>query len=471
MEFSQPIMKFLQALIVCTVLIGVPTGMSAQEPDGYAFQDSTTDGYVAPTDPAVKEKLTEWQDLKFGVLLHWGLYSIPGVVESWSICSEDVDWIKRRADLSYDAYKQWYFDLCKSFCPTRFDPSAWARLMGEGGMRYVVFTTKHHDGFCLFDTEQTDFSVRHTPLAARGDYDLARQVFDAFRQEHFMVGAYFSKPDWHCPYYWNPNYATPNRRENYRRERHSDWWQAYVDYTDAQLRELLTRYGRLDLLWLDGGWVSGDEIGLDSLLLEARSGLQRGMIAVDRTIRGRNENYLTPERGIPAQPLSVPWESCIPLSNDWGWVPNAPYKSAQQVVNTLIEVVAKGGNLLLGVGPTADGEIEEAAAQRLRDVGRWLHRYGQAIYATVPLPHFHDGNLWFTAAKDRRTAYALYALPEGEAIPAEIVWHDNLPKGPVRLLHNGRRLKTYVSGDEVRVVLPKDLPHESFVLTFTPATL
>ena len=460
-------MKKYFFLLLLTLLLMLSVPISAQEPDGYAFQNSETSGYVAPTDTAVREKLAAWQDLKFGVLFHWGLYSIPGIVESWSICSEDVEWIKRPTGLSYDAYKQWYFNLYQRFNPTQFDASAWASLMQESGTKYMIFTTKHHDGFCLFDSRLTDFSVRSTPYAQQGDYDIARQVFDAFRQKGFMVGAYFSKPDWHCPFYWNPHYATPNRRENYRRERHPDWWKAYVDFAHGQLAELLDGYGPFDILWLDGGWVTGEEVNIDPLLDKARAERHPGMLSVDRSIRGKNENYLTPERGIPSEQQLVPWESCIPLSNDWGWVPNAPYKSAQQVVNSLIEVVAKGGSLLLGVGPTAAGEIEAPCAERLRKVGAWLKRYGEAIYATRSTPIYHEGNLWFTASKDGHTRYALYALPDGDNVPTELVWHGNLPQGSVRLLPNGKRLKTSVNGEEVRVTLPKNLSAESFALSFT----
>lgn len=438
----------------------------AQGAQGFVHPSSEAEGYEWPTDPQVREKLEAWRDLKFGVLLHWGLYSLPGIVESWNLCSEDVDWIPRPDSLSYDAYKQWYFALKEQFCPRKFDPQAWARLFRESGSRYAVFTTKHHDGFCLFDTQATDFSVRTTPFATDARMDIARHVFSALREEGLMVGAYYSKPDWHCPYYWNPYFATPNRRENYRRDRHADWWDNYIKFTQRQLHELLYNYGPLDLLWLDGGWVSGQEIGLDSLLASARATSQKGLIAVDRTIRGRNENYLTPERGIPAEQLSVPWESCIPLGNDWGWTPNAPYKSPRKVVNTLIEVVAKGGSLLLGVGPTAEGEIEPATATRLKAVGQWLRQNGAAIYATRTLPCYRDGNLWFTASKDGVTAYALYALPEDDKVPLEIAWDGNEPDGPVRLLATGQRLRHTTTDGHTTVRLPRNLPADSFVLTY-----
>ena len=409
---------------------------------GFAHETSEAAGYVWPEDAAVREKLADWQQLKFGVLVHWGLYSVPGIVESWSICSEDVDWIPRRTDMSYDDYKAWYRGLADDFRPQRFDAADWARTFHDAGARYAVLTTKHHDGFCLFDTRTTDYS-----LPAHGGPDAVSEVFRALRRENLWVGAYFSKPDWSCPWYWNPNYATPNRRENYRRDRHPEWWQNYRHYTQQQLREILSEYGPIDLLWLDGGWVSGEEIGLDTLLAEARGASQGGMLCVDRTIRGCNENYLTPERGIPATQLGVPWESCIPLSNDWGWMPNAPYKSWQQVVGTLAEVVAKGGSLLLGIGPCADGTLEAPVRERLADVGRWLRTNGDAIYGTRTTPDFHERrgatDVWFT--RDDNYTYAIVCGWEGGTLS----WHKNLPHGKMVFLGSGRNVKYRLQGDSL----------------------
>lgn len=160
----------------------------------------------------------------------------------------------------------------------------------------------------MFDSDYTDFTIADGPFAGDPRSDVALHVFDAFRKEGFMTGFYFSKPDWHCKWYWNPYFATPRRIQNYNIEKHPDWWRNYVEFTQNQLRELMTRYGRCDILWLDGGWVSGEEIGLDSILEYAR-GRYPGMISVDRLMRGRNENYLTPERGVPE---TIEWSGNVP---------------------------------------------------------------------------------------------------------------------------------------------------------------
>ena len=436
-----------------------------QQVQGFVHRQSAATDYEWPTDPAVLARLDKWQDLKFGVLFHWGLYSVPGIVESWSICSEDVDWIRRDPSIPYPDYKRWYESLRDSLNPTSFNPTQWADVMQRAGMKYMVFTTKHHDGFCMYDSRHTDYSIARGPFAADPRHDVARHVFDAFRQRNFMIGCYFSKPDWHSRWFWNPAYATPNRHINYKKERHPDWWQRYRRFTQAQLTELTTGYGPLDILWLDGGWIKGDDIGLDTILADARR-RHPGLISVDRSIRGRNENYQTPERGIPATQQLHPWESCIPLSNDWGWVPDAPFKSPQRVINTLAEVTAKGGCLLLGVGPTAQGLIQPEVCQRLDSVGKWLKTYGEAIYNTRPTPVYNSGHTWFTASKDRRTIYAIHALPEGEKLPRTISWEGNIPAGAVYLLGRKHPLKHSVAGNTVTVTLPAGLPDAPLALRF-----
>lgn len=457
--------KLITTMAVALGMIAaVPQTACGQEVQGFVHEQSSEDGYEWPKDPQVLKKLDEWRDLKFGVLMHWGLYSIPGIVESWSICSEDVDWIGRKGNLPYDEYKKWYFGLSQKFNPTAFDPDQWADMMEDAGMKYMIFTTKHHDGFCMYDSKYTDFSIANTPLfKSHPKRDIARHVFEAYRKKNFMIGCYFSKPDWHTEWYWNPEYATPDRHQNYRKERHPEWWANYQAFTKKQLSELTTDYGSLDILWLDGGWVSGDDIGLDSLLVEARK-RHPGLISVDRAIKGRNENYQTPERGIPDHQLDYPWESCITLSWDWGWVPNAPYKSTRWIINTLAEITAKGGCFVLGIGPDQTGCFDKEVAVKLHETGEWLRKNGRAIYNTRGTKVYNDGKVWFTGDKDGKTVYAIYALADNETLPATISWRGNVPTKSVRLVMNGKKVKYVKNGDVVTVTLPKGLKQESVAL-------
>ena len=455
-------MKMMKTLVASLFGLALALNVNAQNEESNSFVHGRSDSYEWPTDKAVLEKLDKWQDQKFGVLFHWGLYSQAGIVESWELCSEDwlVRWIP-----NYYEFKKWYWGLIDEFNPTDFDPDQWARIMDEAGMKYMIFTTKHHDGFCMYDTKYTDYSIANGPFKNDPRKDVARHVWDAFRKKGFMMGCYFSKPDWHTEWYWNPYYATPNRHHNYNIKQHPEWWENYQKFTENQLNELMSNYGHFDILWLDGGWVTGEQVNLDRVLEKARQ-KHPGLISVDRSIRGKNENYQTPERGIPATQLDYPWESCITLSHDWGWVPNAPYKSPQTVINLLSEICAKGGCFLLGVGPTADGIIEQPIVERLHEVGNWLRQNGQAIYNTRITPHYNDGNVWFTADKDGETLYAIYTVADGETVPETIEWTVNIPKGKVKVLNNNKNAKCKVQDGKVIVTLPKGLKNEPIAMQF-----
>ena len=328
--------------------------------------------YYPETDSLVVKKLNEWQKIKFGLLMHWGTYSQWGVVESWSICSEDEGW-ETRNDSNYTEYKEKYQNLIKTFNPVKFDPAKWAEAAKEAGMKYVVFTTKHHDGFCMFDTKTTDYKVTGPECAFHTDprANITKEIFDAFRKDGFMIGAYFSKPDWHSPYYWWPNFATPDRNPNYSIKRYPDRWQKFVEYTQTQIDELMSNYGHLDILWLDGGWVrkkteteilneklnadypvfpQSQDIDMPLIVNKARE-KQPGLIVVDRAVSGPNQDYLTPENTVPQKPLPYPWETCMPMATSWSYVPHDKYKTVNELIDLLVDIVSKGGNFLLNIGP------------------------------------------------------------------------------------------------------------------------
>jgi alpha-L-fucosidase len=429
---------------------------------GDVYQKSKA--YQWPADPLVVQKLKKWQDQKFGVLMHWGLYAVPGIVESWSICDED--WISRDTTRTYQQYKDWYWGLCEKFNPVKFNPAQWASVFKDAGMKYMIFTTKHHDGFCMFDSKYTDFNIARHAFKDNPKRDILKYVLQAFRDEGFMTGEYFSKPDWHSQDYWWDVYPTKNGRNvNYDIKKWPWRWDAFKKYTYNQMEEILSRYGNVDILWLDGGWVckeNNQDIDMPEIAAMARH-YQPGLIIVDRTVHGPYENYQTPERTIPETQLDFPWESCIPLSNDWGWVPRPKWKTPATVINTLIEIVAKGGNLVLGVGPTPEGLIQPEVVLRLKVIGEWLRTNGKAIYGTTITKHYNDGNVWFTANKDGKHLYAIYVLKDGEQVPQTISWTVNVPRS-VRLLSTGKTLKMFKSNGTVTVTLPANMKEESFAL-------
>lgn len=424
-----------------------------------------SDGYVWPSDPLVLNKIKEWQDLKFGVIIHWGLYSVPGIMESWNLCGEDLDWIQRTPGMTYEEYKNWYWGIKDSFNPVKFNPDAWADLMHKGGMKYLVFTTKHHEGFSMFDTKESDFSIMNGPFGSNPKANVTKHIFDAFRKKDFMIGAYFSKPDWHSDYYWWRYLPTPNRNVNYSIKKHPERWEKFQQFTFNQIQELMTGYGDIDILWLDGGQVAkrnNQDIRMDKIAAMARQH-HPGMLVVDRTIKGEYENYQTPEGEIPHTQLDIPWETCMGM-NGWGWQRDDRWmKSLNKIIASLIEVVAKGGNYLLGFGPTGEGEFDQKQTESILAIGKWLDVNGKAIYATRPTKHYNDGNVWFTADKNGRTMYAIYALPDKQKeTPQVIEWTTNIPlKNKVTLLQNGRRVKCEVDGNKVKIHLPKDIDRKS----------
>ncbi|NNG10705.1 MAG: alpha-L-fucosidase, partial [Arenibacter sp.] len=340
--------------------------------------------YVPETDPLVLEKLDQWQDLKFGLLMHWGTYSQWGIVESWSLCPEEYGWCERTKGSNpsdYNTYKKEYEALQKTFNPVKFDPEKWAKAAKMAGMKYVVFTTKHHDGFSMFDTQYTDYKITDpkTPFSTHPKANITKEIFNSFRDQGLWAGAYFSKPDWNTPTYWDPYYPPRDRNVNYEPEANPEKWQEYIDFTHNQILELLTDYGKVDILWLDGGWVAktpksditnwyeqqlvnndngylknrivNQDIKMDELVEKARE-KQPGLIVVDRAVHGKNQNYLTPENRVPEKPLPYPWESCIIAGGGWSYSFDAEYMSGREAIHTLVDIVAKGGNLLLNIAPS-----------------------------------------------------------------------------------------------------------------------
>ena len=449
--------------------------------------------YVRETDPLVLQKLEQWQDMKFGLLMHWGPYSQWGIVESWSICSEDEGWCRRSND-DYTAYKKDYENLQSTFNPVQFDPRRWATAAAAAGMKYVVFTTKHHDGFCMFDSQYTDYKItgEKTPFHTDSRSNIALEIFNAFRNEGMWTGAYFSKPDWHSDYYWWSNFATPDRNVNYSVTTYPDRWENFVQYTHNQIMELMTGYGKMDILWLDGGWVrkysdeevrafysrmspdkpqriQNQDIRMDELVLKARE-KQPGLIVVDRAVEGKNQNYLTPENRVPDKALPYPWESCIIAGGGWSWTFDAKYMSGHDAVHTLVDIVAKGGNLLLNIAPGPEGEWHDEAYRLLEDIGRWMDVNSEAIYGTRAIKPYKDGKVCLTAKGDNLN-YLLYLANENETMPGLITTTSvSFPEG-ARIEMPGVKgeLKWKKAGDGIEISIPRkvrETPPSDYVWVF-----
>jgi len=387
------------------------------------------------TDPLVLQKLEWFQDQKLGLLIHWGTYSQWQIVESWSLCPEDENWCERRGETAKDyfEYKKAYENLQTTFNPVKFDPDLWAAAAKEAGMRYLVFTTKHHDGFCMFDTKETDYKItdKACPFGADPRSNIAKELFAAFHKQGFGVGVYFSKPDWHNEDYWWPYFPPFDRNVNYDINKYPQKWESFRTFTYNQIKELMTDYGPVDILWLDGGWVQpmtetsprwgkspcDQNIDMPKIAAMARS-LHPGLIIVDRAVEGRYQNYRTPEHEVPDTALSYVWETCMPMATSWSYVATDTYKSTWKLVHLLVDIVAKGGNFLLNIGPSPEGELPPESLDRLKGLGAWMKVNGSAIYATRAIAPYKEGKLCFTHGSEN-IINAIYLADESEQKPPE----------------------------------------------------
>ena len=335
------------------------------------------------TDAQKSERLKWWTDARFGMFIHWGLYALPARHE----------WVKNVERLTNDDYQK-YFDI---FNPDMFDPHAWAKMAKAAGMKYVVLTAKHHEGFCLFDSKYTDYKSTNTPLGK----DIVKEYVEAFRAEGLKVGFYYSLLDWHHPDY-TVDRCHPLRQTSdsaYARLNKGRDMNKYREYIKNQVRELLTNYGEISIIWFDFSFPGKNGKGhedwdSENLLKLARS-LQPGIIVDDRLDLENVEggyDFVSPEQYKEAKwpernGKRVAWETCQTFSGSWGYYRDeTSWKSPAQLLELLIESVSKGGNLLLNVGPTARGVFDYRAQDRLKAMGDWMKYNSRSVYGCTQAP-------------------------------------------------------------------------------------
>jgi len=318
-----------------------------------------------------------WFDTaRFGMFIHWGIASVNGWELSWPMAG-GLGALPSAQNISIADY----YAAARQFNPTNFDAREIARLARRAGMQYGVLTAKHHDGFALFHSKAAGaFGVENSPIKR----DLVREYVEGFRAEGLRPGLYYSLSDWHHPDY--PAFAEEDRpyRWGAWRRSSSEQWNRYIEYMFTQIRELLTNYGAIDVLWFDGGWERMPEEWRAAELMEMIRSLQPEIVVNDR-LPGFGD-YETPEQAVPARPPARIWETCMTMNDSWGYnLSDGNYKSATTLAHSLAEVAGKGGNFLLNVSPRADGTLPKEQAERLDAIAGWMERGAkEAIIDTSP---------------------------------------------------------------------------------------
>ena len=418
---------------------------------------STT--FAAGQSSSPDSRLDWWQDARLGMFIHWGLYAIPAGV--WGDRSDYGEWIRSSAKIPLAEYET----LREKFNPVHFDADAVARAAADAGMKYIVITSKHHDGFCLFDSAETEWDVMSTPFKR----DIMKELADACRSHGLKICWYYSIMDWHHPDY------TPRRDWEKDRPTENADYDRYVAYMKAQLKELLTNYGEIGVLWFDGQWEHhwSDERGRDlyayvrglqpNIIINSRVGRGGGDWGMDRE-SGMLGDYGTPEQTIPDRVIAdIPWETCMTMNGHWGYnAADKNYKSTATLIRNLADITGKGGNFLLNVGPMADGRIPPESLARLAEMGRWMRTHGESIYGTSASPF--PSLPWGTATQkpmpggDTRLYLHVFDWPgeRGLVVPGLL----NKPRSAHILGEDGlRKASVHRSGVDLVIYGPPDPPN------------
>ncbi|MBP7933798.1 MAG: alpha-L-fucosidase [Phycisphaerae bacterium] len=423
------------SIVSAALLLMVGTGrLAGEDAPPVAIQEVKEYLRASPQD------MQWWREARFGLFVHWGPVSLQGTEIGWSRGGE-----RRGTGGKGEVPLEVYDNLYKKFNPVRFNADEWVRIAQDAGMRYLVFTTKHHDGFTNFDSKLTDYKITSPESPFRRD--IVAELARACHQAGMRLGFYYSPPDWHHP--------------DYRTAEHAK----YIAYLHGQLRELCSHYGRVDIIWFDGLGGTAKDWDSENLFKMIRT-LQPHILLNNRA--GLPGDFGTPEQTIGRFDIKRPWESCITICQQWAWKPNDNLKSLKECVHTLVRCAGGDGNLLLNVGPMPSGEIEPRQVDVLRGMGQWLKVAGEALYATRGGP-FMPG-LWGASTHRGKKVY-LHVLewPDGEdllalpAIKARIVASSLLGGGTVTVRQGEKGITVGVPAPDRRdpdtiVVLELDCP-------------
>ncbi|MBI5850534.1 MAG: alpha-L-fucosidase [Planctomycetes bacterium] len=420
-----------------------------------------TGGVLAQSSPrAADNRMAWWRDARFGLFVHWGLYATAE--GEWQGHVDHGEWIRTTARIpraTYDGFRQ-------RFTAENFDADRWADLAAAAGMRYVVITTKHHDGFCLWPSDATDFDIATTPYGADGK-DVMAEIARAFRARGLKVCWYHSIMDWHHDDY------LPRRDWETDRSAEGADFDRFVAYLHTQVEELLTRYGPIGVMWFDGEWESTWTHARGRALYDLCRRLQPDVIVNNRVDKGRagmagltaGPEYLgdfgTPEQEVPPEGLpGVDWESCMTMNRHWGWNrADTGWKSPRTLIRTLVDVASKGGNFLLNIGPQPDGQFPALAVERLEAIAGWMKVHAHAIHGTVagPLDAQSWGRVTLREDGSDSTLYlCIFDWPADGVL--RVAGLGNAVRG-TRLMGGTITVPFTRDADGVTLALPGEAPH------------
>jgi len=363
-------------------------------------------------------------DAKLGLFIHWGIYAVYGIDESWAFYN------------GYISYQD-YMKQLEGFTAAEYDPNKWATIIKQSGAKYAVLTSKHHDGVALWPTKLSDLNVVEKTPASR---DLIGPFCRALRKQGLKVGLYFSHLDWSHPDY--PHFTGSQKRYDINQE--PDRWADFVEFRNKQIEEIASLY-QPDLFWFDGDWdFSAEEWQAKELREMILSNLPDAII--NSRLNGYGD-YATPEQGVPViRPQDRFWELCMTMNDSWGYQGNDHnYKTPNQIIRILVDCISRGGNLLLDIGPMEDGKIPAEQLYILEELGRWTHKHAEAIYETtagIPYDHFYGPT---TLSKDRKNLYLfLDHKPIGAVVLKGIMSKINR----IRVVGNGIKLSWKIMGKQ-----------------------
>lgn len=434
--------RITSTLLIIAVFCGITIGHSQEQEHLEKLSDD--------------ERMEWWRDAKFGMFIHWGAYSIIGGERGTEIAGGGAEWAMDKLDYTIEEYEK----FPKMFNPQLFDAEAWVKMAKNAGMKYIVLTSKHHDGFCLWDSEVTDYDIMDTAPFKR---DIVKELLEASRKHDIKFGLYHSIVDWHHPQAQGNLYPNYNAGQKDQTVVNPEFPEYYKNYLKPQVKELLTKYGDIDVVWFDGDWIADYTTEMGKDMYNFIRDIQPNTIINNRVDKGRKGmegmdregnfagDFGTPEQEIPATGIDEDWESCMTMNRTWGYKPDdTKWKSSEDLIQKLVDIVSKGGNFLLNIGPDGYGRFPAQSIRRLKALGEWTSANGEAIYGATASPF--DMPEWGRYTKKDDVVYAhVFNWPAD----GKIILNKNLKIKDVSFLVNGEQLAFDKSSEGTVISLKK----------------